>query len=244
MTVLGILTLVTAFQPPVVRAESLYLNRHLGPGLLESAWALVADARKQRRADPGLLALQARMCLEYGDRAGTAAEKLRWYERAAAVADTLRRTRPDLPAGHFWWATAQGSAGRVRGIISSLGLLGPVRAAFERAVELDSNFALGWYALGRLYLELPAFAGCSPARAEKYLRRGLAADSSYTLIRLELARVLLYLGREQEARAQLRRILAETRPTHPAEFMLSDRPAAEELLLQPSGQGRNGSAVR
>ncbi len=235
---LDLLLLVAALESPAARAEHLYLNRHLNPAGLDSAWAIVADARAADPRDPELLALWARLCLERGDRAGAASGKLRWYDRAAAAADTLRRLWPERAAGHFWWATARGSAGRVRGIVNSLGMLGPVRAAFERAVELDSDFALGWYALGRLYLELPPFAGGSAARAEKYLRRGIAADSSYTIVRLELARTLLRLGRAGEARAHLRRVLAETRPAHPAEFALHDRPGAEELLAQ-MGRGRD-----
>ncbi|MFO7650213.1 MAG: tetratricopeptide repeat protein [bacterium] len=230
MTAFGILALVTALQPPAVHAESLYLNRHLGPGLLDSAWTLVADARAQSPADPALLALLAQMCVERGDRSVNTAGKLAWYDRAAAVADSLRIARPDLPAGHFWWATARGSAGRVRGVVNSLGLLGPIRAAFERSVELDSGFALGWYALGRLYLELPPVAGGSAAKAERFLRGALAADPHLTIARLGLAEALVRLGRKAEAREELGRVLGETAPSHPAEFVLSDRPAAEEML--------------
>jgi tetratricopeptide (TPR) repeat protein len=229
---LDILLLLAAIDPPVVRAEHFYLNRHLNPAWLDSAWAVTADARAGAPADPQLAILWARLNIERGDNATQSGEALKWYDRAAAVADTMRRERPDLAAGYFWWATARGSAGRVRGIINSLGILGPVRSAFERAVELDSGFALGWFALGKLYLELPPFAGGGAAKAERYLRRGVDLDPHYTIIRLELARALVRLGRRAEAAAELRTLLAEGQPTHPAEFALSDKPAAEALLAE------------
>lgn len=230
MTALGILALVTALQPPAARAESLFLNRHLGPGRLDSAWNLVADARAQAPADPALLAFWAQMCIERGNQLANPVGKLAWYDRAAAAADSLRRARPDLPAGHFWWATARGSAGRLRGVVNSLGLLGPIRAAFEQSVGLDSSFALGWFALGRLYLEVPPLAGGGAAKAETFLRRATAADPHLTIARLGLAEALARLGRKADARAELQRVLGEVAPSHPAEFALSDKPGAEEML--------------
>jgi tetratricopeptide (TPR) repeat protein len=109
-------------------------------------------------------------------------------------------------------------------------MIGDLKRSYQRVIELDSGYALAWYALGRLYAELPAVLGGDLDLAEQYLRHGLAADPSYTTIRLELARVCVRQQRRDEARRELETLLATGQPTDPAEFVLDDRPAALGLL--------------
>ena len=167
---------------------------------------------------------------------------------AAARVHLLRRAVDDLPGLRLGVAHAEpveqthedggrderrhdrNHNGQCNGIFSSVGMIGDVKREFGRALESDSGYALAWYALGRLYAALPPLLGGSLNLAEGYLRRGLAADSNHTIIRLELARVYLRQRRRAEARRELHALLATVQPTNPAEFTLSDRPAALELL--------------
>jgi tetratricopeptide (TPR) repeat protein len=175
--------------------------------------------------------------MQLGDDAPGREEKRDWYVKARAAADTLRRLNPKSPDGYMWWATAQGRIGQLDGIVSSAHMIDDLKREYQRALELDSGYALAWYALGRLYAELPSLLGGSLNRAEEYLRHGLAADPNYTLIRLELARVCVRQQRRDEARRELETLLATSQPTDPAEFVLDDRPAALELL-ESLGAGR------
>jgi len=212
------------------RASYLLCHRHLNQTWFDSARTIVAGVRRRDPANETGLCLWTRILLLTGDDAQGAAERRAWYVKARAVADTLRRRSPRNPNGHMWWATAQGKLGQCDGIFSSAGMIGDVKREFGQALELDSDYALAWYALGRLHAQLPSLLGGNLSLAESYFRRGLAVDSDYTIIRLELARVYLRQRRRAEAECELHALLATSRPTDPAEFVLDDRPAALELL--------------
>ena len=211
-------------------ASYLLCHRHMNQAWFDSARTIVAGVRQREPGNEAAFCLWARILLQTGDDAPSAGEKKAWYVKARAVADTLRCRNPRNPDGHMWWATAQGELGQLDGILSSAGMVGVLKREYEQVLRLDSGYALAWYALGRLYAELPSLLGGSLTRAEEYVRHGLAADSNYTTIRLELARVYLREQRRTEARRELQALLATGQPTNPAEFVLDDRPAALELL--------------
>ncbi len=219
------------------RASYLLLHQHLNQTWFDSARAIVADVRQREPDNETGLCLWVKVLLQLGDEAPGRKEKRGWYVKARAVADTLRCRNPENPDGHMWWATAQGKIGQLDGVFSSAYMIGDLKQEYQRVLELDSGYALAWYALGRLYAELPFLLGGSLNRAEEYLRHGLAADPNYTLIRLELARVCVSRQRWSEARGELEALLATAQPTDPAEFALDDRPAALELL-ESLGAGR------
>ncbi len=212
------------------RASYLLCHRHLNQTWLDSARTIVAGVRQREPGNEAGLCLWTEVLLQLGDDAPGIREKRDWYTKARAVADTLRRQNDGNPDGHMWWAIAQGKLGQLAGILSSAGMIGDLRREYSEVLRLDSGYALAWYALGRLHAELPSLLGGNLKRAEDFLRRGLAADSNYTIIRFELARVYLRQRRRVEARRELHALLATGQPTNPAEFALSDRPAALELL--------------
>jgi tetratricopeptide (TPR) repeat protein len=220
------------------RASYLLCHRHLNQTWFDSARTIVAGVRQLEPGNETGLYLWARVLLQLGDDAPGIREKRDWYTKARAVADTLRRRNPGNPNGHMWWATAQGKLVQSAGVLSSAGMVGDLKREYSQVLRLDSDYALAWYALGRLYAALPSVLGGNLNLAEDRLRHGLAADSNYTIIRLELARVYLRQRRPAEARSELHALLATGQPTNPAEFVLDDRPAALELL-NSIGTGRN-----
>ena len=223
-------TAATDAGPACERASYLLCHQHLNQTWFDSTRAIVAGIRQRDPGNEAGLCLWARILLQLGDEAPGREEKRSWYVKARAAADTLRRWNPENPDGHMWWATAQGKIGQLDGIVSSVGMVGDLKRSYGRVLELDSGYALAWYALGRLYTELPSLFGGNLSRAEEYLRRGLAADPNYTIIRLELARVYVRRQRPEEARRELQTLLATGQPTNPTEFVHDDRPAALQLL--------------
>jgi len=107
-----------------------------------------------------------------------------------------------------------------------------LKLAFNRTIELDPKYAVAYDALGVMYYELPGFAGGSLARSEDFLAKGIAVDPDYTLLRLDLAKVYMREKRWADARSQLNALLGTKEPTYPADFVLDDKPEAEELLRQ------------
>ncbi|HDQ99610.1 MAG TPA: tetratricopeptide repeat protein [candidate division WOR-3 bacterium] len=218
------------------RAEFLLFNRHEGTGRLDSARSLLIRGRRLEPKHERCLYLWSRIHIQQGDDAKDKGRKLALYERARAIADTLRELNDGNPLGHMWWGVAQGRIGQTRGVLNSLFMVPSLRGAFNRVLELDPGHTTAYDALGVLYCELPGFVGGDLAKSEQYLRRGLELDPNYTVIRLDLARNLVKQKRRDEARVELERLIATESPTLPADFELDDKPEARALLKQLSGQ--------
>lgn len=214
------------------RAQWLLFNRHLDPGHLRTAYDLMQRARTLAPRHETALYLWSRIHFQYGDDAATDDEKLCWYERARAICETLKTINDNNALGHLWWANAHGRIGQLRGVMRSLFMVPTLKKEFTRALELDPGNATCYDALGVFYCEVPGIAGGSLAKSEEYLVRGLGVDPDYTVLRLDLAKTYLKSRRRDEARAQLRLVLATASPTIPADYVLDDRPEAEELLRQ------------
>jgi len=230
-TLLFVVT-ATSVDSACERAAFVLFNRHQNPSWLDSAGQMLAQIRAAEPTHERCLCLWSRFHAQKGDNARTNKEKLAFYARAKAIAETLIQVNDANPDGHIWWGVAQGRIGQTRGVLNSLFMVAGLKRAFNRTLELDSGHATAWDALGVLYYELPGFAGGSLTLSEQYLRRGIAADPNYALTRLDLAKVLIKRKRWAEARAELRKLLAIEHPTYPADFWTDDRPEAERLLKQ------------
>lgn len=214
------------------RAAHLFFNRHLAPDNLEEACRLLREVRAIAPEHERGLYLWSRAHVQLGDMAKSKREKFEMYERAKAIADTLKRLNPANPDGVMWWAVAQGRIGQTRGVLNSLFMVPTLKREFGRVLELDPKYTTAYDAFGVLFYELPGFAGGDLARSEEYLVRGLQLDPNYTLMRLDLARTYIKQGRLDEARTQLNYVLSTGRPTFPADCLLDDQPEARELLGQ------------
>jgi len=214
------------------RAEFLFFNRHLHPGYLDSAYQLLARARQLDPHHERTLYLWSRIHTQLGENSSNKGQKIGFFERAKAIAETLQQVNDKNPDGFMWWAIAQGRIGQTRGVLNSLFMVPSLKKTFNRVLELDPEYPTAYDALGVLYYELPSFAGGDLKLAERYLIQGLKLDPNYTLIRLDLARVYLKQGRRDDAREQLKLVSNTPKPTYPADFFLDDKPEAEKLLRE------------
>lgn len=122
--------------------------------------------------------------------------------------EAIRRDPRSAPA-HYWYGVNLGSYGQARGKLKSLFLVGPLKEAFQETVRLDPTcyYGGGYRALGRLYFELPGFAGGDKRKAEENLRMSLKVEPCYTLTLLYLAELLVDSRRDSEAREVLERLM-------------------------------------
>jgi hypothetical protein len=218
------------------RAQYLFDHRHLFSGYTSAAWQVLADYRPTAPLDQSALALWCEVNVELGDDSRGKADKENYYRAAETAAETLCTFYPNDPAGHFWRAAAHGDYALAQSIPEALLALPSVMRGMERAIALDSNFVLPYAILGIVYRELPSVAGGDWTRSRRYFETGLGHAPSFTLLRLELARLDIREGLYGDARAQLDRLISTTRPYYEAAFVLNDRPAAESLLTQIRGR--------
>jgi len=218
------------------RAEYMFFNRHLDRTWLDSAYSMLAAAHAADPTDERVLYLWSRIHIQKGDDARTKADKLSYFGRAKAIAETLVALNDQNDDAHCWWGVAQGRIGQTRGVLNSLFMVAGLKKAFNRALELNPRHPTALDALGVLYYELPGFAGGSLDKSEQYYKRGIESAPSYTLLRLDLAKVYIKQKRWPAARAQLDALLATAEPLYPADTELDDKPEARKLLKQIEGK--------
>jgi tetratricopeptide (TPR) repeat protein len=218
------------------RAEYMFFNRHLNRTWLDSAYNMLAQLHTTDPGDEHCLYLWSRIHIQKGDDAKTKSEKLTYFGRAKALAESLIALNDKNDEGHCWWGVAQGRIGQTRGVLNSLFMVSGLKRAFGRALELNSRHPTALDAFGVLYYELPGFAGGDLAKSEQYCKRGIESAPNYCLIRLDLAKVFIRQKRWFAARTQLNALLATTDASYPGDTELDDKPEARQLLKQIEGR--------
>jgi len=173
------------------RAEAVWAERlRRDPRDLESAWK----------------AARARYWL--GGHA-PAAEQQTFLESGIAAARNAIALAPDRPEGHFWLAANMGALAESFGLRQGLKYRGTIKDELLIVLKLDPAFQEGSAdrALGRWYARVPGLFGGSMSKAEEHLRRSLTYGRNSTASHFFLAEMLFDTHRQDEARAELQRVL-------------------------------------
>jgi hypothetical protein len=119
------------------RAEYMFFNRHLNRTWLDSAYNMLAQLHTTDPGDEHCFYLWSRIHIQKGDDAKTKSEKLTYFGRAKALAESLIALNDKNDEGHCWWGVAQGRIGQTRGVLNSLFMVSGLKRAFGRALELN-----------------------------------------------------------------------------------------------------------
>ena len=165
-------------------------------------------------------------------RATSVDAKLASYERGRDTAKRAIDMNPKSPEAHLWYAGNLGRWAITKGKLRAAFLLSTLRQEIQTVLELDPNHVPGLALAGSFYLETPSMFGGDVPRAEGYLRKALSLDPHFTRARVELARCLIEQGKYEEAREQLKGVLAERDPSYIADWVMRHRPTAERLLAE------------
>jgi tetratricopeptide (TPR) repeat protein len=165
-------------------------------------------------------------------RAPDVGAKLASYERGRDVAKRAIDIAPRSPEAHLWYAANLGRWAITKGKLQAAFLLSTLRQEIQTVLELDPDNVPGLAVAGSFYLETPSLFGGDVARAEGYLRKALSLDPHFTRARVELARCLIAQGRYDEARRELKTVLAERQPSYIADWVMRHRPTAERLMAE------------
>jgi len=203
---------------------------------LDRARDLLESALTSERRTDTLIALAYVYFLVGDVRARTNDEKLAAYDRGRELGKRAVELAPRDEEAHLWYAINTGRWGQTKGVIRSLFLLPTVREEIETILSLNPRSARGRSLAGNVLMEVPGFAGGDRIKAEKQFRWGIEADPHFTILRIDLARLLIEGGRRDEARRELTAVLEERAPTNVADWTIKDRPRARELLESLRGQ--------
>jgi len=116
---------------------------------------------------------------------------------------------PNRPEGHFWIAANMGALAESFGLRQGLKYRGTIRDELLVVLKLDPPFQQGSAdrALGRWYFKVPGLFGGSRKKSEEHLRQALTYAPNSTVSHFFLAETLEDMGRKDDARAELQKVL-------------------------------------
>lgn len=143
------------------------------------------------------------------------------------------RLNSEQPEGHFWLGANYGGAAQ-HSTIQGLATVDDIRNEMETVLRLNEGYQDGsaYMVLGLLYLNAPSIAGGDPDKAVELMEKGLRFGEGNAFLRLHLAEAYAKIGRHDDARKQLNRILSMTPdPNYLPEYKEASN-AARKLLDQ------------
>ena len=137
------------------------------------------------------------------------AERKTLLEAGIEAGRTAVALEPKRPEGHFWIAANMGALAESFGMRQGLKYRGDIKDALLQVLALNPAFQQGSAdrALGRWYFKVPGLFGGSNKKSEEHLRKSLTYNANSTASHFFLAETLLDLGKKQDARAELQKVL-------------------------------------
>jgi tetratricopeptide (TPR) repeat protein len=151
----------------------------------------------------------ARVCYWIGDHTGAKDLKKAILLAGVEYAKKAVEIDPNRPDGHFWLGVNYGVYGEAKGILKSLALVKPIKQAMRRVLELDPAYDRGGAdrVLGRVYHEVPGFAGGSEKTSLEHLLKAVEYGPRVGLNLIYLADTYISLDRIDDARKTLETVL-------------------------------------
>lgn len=146
-----------------------------------------------------------------GEYAEDADDKLAFFEEGVECGRSGIEINADSLESNFWLSVNSGSYGQEKGIMQSLAMISPIRAAAEKAMELDESFFYGGphRVLGRLYNKAPGFPFSigNNKKAIEHLEKAVNLGPKFFLNHLFLAEAYISNRDKIQAREHLEWIL-------------------------------------
>lgn len=161
-------------------------------------------------------------------------DRLQYFEKGRRHAEILAREQPEWADGHYWLALNLCGLAEMGGARRGLKLIPEIIEALERALKVDPAYdqAGPHRVLGRIYFECPAWplsVGDIHA-SRRHLSQAVALAPGNSTNHLYLAETLFKLGKVEEARQELEKVLRATRHALCPHFLEEERLAAARLL--------------
>ena len=213
-------------------ANELYETRHLeGRNLDESASILEGIVENDPKNVRALYEL-SKVCYQLGDRAEDKGDKIDYYEKGRDLGSNAAELDDESPDAHFWYMVNVGRIGQTKGVLNSLFLVPTVKSEIAKVLELDPQHTGALNAHAMLYYELPGILGGNLNKSIESLDKGIALDSNYALLHVDMAKVYMKKKDYEKARWYLNKVLEIETPTYEADYVLDDKPEALELLAE------------
>ncbi|MGA9407832.1 MAG: hypothetical protein WBW71_11940 [Bacteroidota bacterium] len=146
-----------------------------------------------------------------------------YYLHAEAYAETLLSLNPNMPSAHFWMALTEGSLIPFHSVSEKIRIGKEVRLHAEKAIELDSTFALAYVVLAVFEREssqlswfertiariiFGADINGSLSHSEELLEKSIQYDPGNSYAFYEMYWTYMAMGKKEAAAESLKKVLA------------------------------------
>jgi tetratricopeptide (TPR) repeat protein len=213
-------------------AIELYETRHLDAANLDQSALVLEGVVKSDPKNVRALYELSKVYFLFGDREEEKKVKLDFFYKGRDYGKKAIEEDDTSPDAHFWYMVNVGRVGQTKGVLNSLVLVPTVRSEIETVLEIDPNHTGALDAQAMLYYELPGLLGGNLNKSKESLEKGIALDSNYTLLYVDMAKVYIKKKDYERARWFLNKAIEISDPTYEADHVLDDKPEAVELLEQ------------
>ena len=133
------------------------------------------------------------------------------FRDGIAAGKTAVQLQNEKPDGHFWLGANYGGAAE-HSAIQGLATVNDIRNEMETVLRLDEGYQNGsaYMVLGLVYLNAPSLVGGDPKKAVEEMEKGLRFGEPNAFLHLHLAEAYTKVGRHDDARKELNKILSMT----------------------------------
>jgi len=159
------------------------------------------------------------------------------FRDGIAAGKTAVQLQNEKPDGHFWLGANYGGAAE-HSTIQGLATVNDIRSEMETVLRLDEGYQNGsaYMVLGLVDLNAPEIVGGDPHRAVTEMEKGLRFGEPNAFLHLHLAEAYKKVGRNDDARRELKKILSMTPdPNYLPEY--NEASAAAQKLLDQIDHG-------
>lgn len=167
-----------------------------------------------------------------GDNSSGKKEKLELYNTGLECGKKAKSLDNNSAWAHFWYMVNMGRIGQTKGVLNSLSMVPEIKKEIDIVLKIDSLHTGALDARAMLFYELPGVFGGDLNKSLLALNQGIAIDSNYTLLYVDMAKVLIKKKEFEKARWFLNYALSIANPSYPADHTLDDQPEAVELLKE------------
>ena len=208
----------------------LYETRHFNSENLMQSYDILFDIVESEPQNARAHYELSKVCFLLGDVAAEKKDKLKLFEEGRDYGKEAIKLDDKSAWAHFWYMVNVGRIGQTKGVLNSLILVPEVEKEINKTLELDPKHTGALDAKAMLFYELPGLLGGNLNKSIEALNQGIALDSNYTLLYVDMGKVYMKKKDYEKARKYLKMAVDIQNPTYEADHVLEDKPEALELL--------------
>lgn len=211
-------------------AVTLYETRHFNSENLLQSYDILFDIVESEPQNLRAHYELSKVCFLLGDVAAEKKAKLKLFEEGRDYGKEAMKMDDTSAWSHFWYMVNVGRIGQTKGVLNSLILVPEVEKEINKTLQLDPEHTGALDAKAMLFYELPGLLGGNLNKSIEALSEGIALDSNYTLLYVDMGKVYMKKKDYEKARWFLKKAVDIQNPTYEADHILDDKPEALELL--------------